>query len=200
MKQTMWLASCAMGMAAALFGQGRGAHMGGGRMGGFSREGPAAGGGFSSAREHQASAQASRQTPSSMQASRQQYASGAQANREQTATGMQASREQTATGMQSSAQVYHGSYTHTVTAYPAYPAWDAGRAAVAGVTGAAIGAAAASSASHSAPVYVASPACAAPIEVPVGSMTYFRCGSYWYTQGYGPNGPTYVQVAPPPGF
>jgi hypothetical protein len=132
-----------------------------------------------------------------MQASRQQYASGAQANREQTATGMQASRERTATEMQSSAQVYHGSYAHTVTAYPA---WDAGRVAAAGVTGAAIGAAAASSASHSAPVYVASPACTAPIEVPVGSMMYFRCGSYWYTQGFGPNGPAYVQVAPPPGF
>jgi len=182
-------------MAAAVLGQGRGAHMGGGRGGGFSRESPAAGGGFSSARGREG-AQASRQTPSSMQASRQQYGSGAQANREQTATGMQASREQTVTGMQSSAQAYHGSYTHTVTAYPA---WDAGRVA-AGVTGAAIGAAAASSASHSAPVYVASPSCAAPMEVPVGSMTYFRCGSYWYTQGFGPNGPAYVQVAPPPGF
>jgi len=191
MKRTLWLASCAVGMAAAVLGQGRGAHMGGGRGGGFSRESPAAGGGFSSARGREG-AQASRQTPSSMQASRQQYASGAQANREQTATGMQASREQT--------EVYHGTYTHTVTAYPAYPAWDAGRVAAAGVTGAAIGAAAASSASHSAPVYVASPACTAPIEVPVGSMTYFRCGSYWYTQGFGPNGPTYVQVAPPPGF
>ena len=117
MKRTLWLASCAVGMAAALLGQGRGAHMGGGRGGGFSREGPAAGGGFSAARERQG-AQASREAPSSMQASRQQFASGAQANREQTATGMQASREQTVTGMQSSAQVYHGSYTHTVTAYP----------------------------------------------------------------------------------
>jgi hypothetical protein len=140
---------------------------------------------------------ASRQTPSSMQASRQQYASGAQANREQTATGMQASREQTATGMQSSAQQYHGSYGHVT----AYPAWDAGAGRVAAVaTGAAIGAAAVSSASSSAPVYVASPACSAPIEVPVGGMTYFRCGSYWYTQGFGPNGPAFVAVPPPPGF
>ena len=193
MKRAYWLASWGVGIVAALVVPAvHNAHAGGGgRMGGFSREGPAAGGGFSAARGREG-AQASRQTPSSMQASRQQYASGAQANREQTATGMQASREQT--------EVYHGTYTHTVTAYPAYPAWDAGRVAAAGVTGAAIGAAAASSASHSAPVYVASPACAAPIEVPVGSMTYFRCGSYWYTQGFGPNGPAYVQVAPPPGF
>lgn len=198
MKRSYWLASCGVGIVAALLVPAvHNAHAGGGRGGGFSREGPAAGGGFSSARERQGG-QFNRQTPSSMQASRQQYASGAQANREQTATGMQASREQTVTGMQSSAQAYHGSYTHTTV--NAYPAWDAGRAAAAGFTGAAIGAAAASSASHSAPVYVASPACAAPIEVPVGSMTYFRCGSYWYTQGFGPNGPAYVQVAPPPGF
>ena len=189
MKRAYWLASWGVGIVATLLVPAvHNAHAGGGRMGGFSREGPAAGGGFSAARERQG-AQFNRQTPASMPASRQQFASGAQANREQTATGMQASREQT--------EVYHGSYTHTVTAYPA---WDAGRAAAAGVTGAAIGAAAASSASHSAPVYVASPACAAPIEVPVGSMTYFRCGSYWYTQGFGPNGPAYVQVAPPPGF
>jgi hypothetical protein len=192
MKRTTCLVSCAVGIAAALLvpavhnlhaGGGRG-----GRAGGFSRESPAAGGGFSSAREHQGGAQASRQ----------QYASGAQANREQTATGMQASRERTATEMQSSAQQYHGSYAHTVTAYPA---WDAGAGRVAAAaTGVAIGTAAASSASHSAPVYVASPACSAPIEVPVGSMMYFRCGSYWYTQAFGPNGPAFVAVAPPPGF
>jgi hypothetical protein len=68
MKRTLWLASCAVGMAAALLGQGRGAHMGGGRGGGFSREGPAAGGGFSAARERQG-AQASWEAPSSMRES-----------------------------------------------------------------------------------------------------------------------------------
>jgi len=141
MKRSYWLASCVVGIAAALLVPAvHSARPGGGRAGGFSRESPAAGGGFSSAHGREGSAQASRQTPSSMQASRQQYASGAQANREQTATGMQASRERTATEMQSSAQAYHGTYTHTTV--NTYPAWDAGRVAVA-ATGVAVGAAAA---------------------------------------------------------
>jgi hypothetical protein len=194
MKRTLWLANCAMSVVALL---GPAAGAAGAR--GFSRESPAASGGFASrggsAHERQGSAQMSRQqTPSSMQTSHQQYASSAQANREQTATGMQSSRERTATEMQR----YHGSYYHAASSYPA---WDAGAGLAAATTGAAIGAAAASS--RSAPpaqVYVASLPCGAPAAVPVGSTTYFRCGSSWYAQGYGPNGPTFVVVAPPPGY
>ena len=199
MKRALWLANCTLGMAVALIGPAENAHARGGRGGGgFSRESPAATGGFSShsgsAQERQA--QSSRQqTATGMQSSRQQYASGAQASREQTATGMQTSREQTAMGMQSSAQQYHGSYPYAAS----HPAWDAGARFAAATTGAAIGAAAASSTAH-AHVYMASPPCAAPTIVPVGSMKYFGCGSSWYTQGYGPNGPTLVAVAPPPGF
>jgi hypothetical protein len=206
MKRALWLANCAMGLAAVLLGPAvEKAHARGGREGGgFSRESPAATGGFSShagsAQGRQGSAQWSRQqTPSSMQSSHQQYASGAQASREQTATGMQSSRQQTATGMQSSAQQYHGSYPNVASSYSA---WDAGAGSVAAATtGAVIGAAAvASASSHPAPVYVASPPCAAPAVIPVGSVKYFQCGSSWYTQGYGPNGPTLVAVPPPPGF
>jgi hypothetical protein len=203
MKRALWLANCAMGLAVALMiGPVENAHARGGREGGgFSRESPAASGGFSSrygpAQGRQGSAQSSReQTATGIQSSHQQYASGAQASRQQTATGMQSTREQAATGMQSSAQQYHRSYPYTAS----HPAWDAGAFAAA-ATGAAIGAAAASSkAPPPAQVYVASPPCATPTLVPVGSMEYFGCGSSWYTQGYGPNGPTFVAVAPPPGF
>jgi hypothetical protein len=198
MKRSLWLGNCAMGVVALL-----GPAVGAAGARGFSRESPATGGGLSSrggsAHERQGSAQMSRpQTPSSMQTSHQQYASSAQANREQTATGMQSSRERTATEMPSSAQQYHGSYYHAASSYPA---WDAGAGLAAATTGAAIGAAAASS--RSAPpaqVYVASLPCGEPDVIPVGSTTYFRCGSSWYAQGYGPNGPTFVVIAPPPGY
>lgn len=205
MKRAMWFATCVMGMAAVLVGPAaeKALARGGRGGGGFSRESPAASGGFSSQaaspQGREGSAQSSRQpTPSSMQSSHQQYAAGAQASREQTATSMQSSREHTATGMQSSAQQYHGSYPHAASSYPA---WDAGAGRVAAATtGVAIGAAAASTSSAPAPVYVAGPPCAAPAVIPVGSMQYFQCGSSWYTRGYGPNGPTFVVVAPPPGF
>ena len=82
--------------------------------------------------------------------------------------------------------------------------WDEGTG-LAIVTGAAIGAAVASSDSSStsgssSPEYVASPPCSAPMAVAVGSTTYYQCGSSWFTEGYGPNGPAYVAVAPPPGY
>ena len=169
MNRALWLANCTLGMTVALVSLVGNAHGRGGREGGggFSRESPAASGGFSS---HAGSAQ-----------ERQGRA--------------QSSREQTATGMQSSAQQYRGSYPYAAS----HPAWDAGAGFAAATTGAAIGAAVVSSTAH-AQMYVASPPCAAPTIVPVGSMKYFGCGSSWYTQGYGPNGPTLVAVPPPPGY
>lgn len=230
MKSQFWCPSPAISLVVVFLGlivQGASAR-GGRGGGGFSRESPAAGGSFSSHSgskpESQGSAQSSRQHyGSSAQSSRQQYGSSAQSSREQTATGMQSSREQTATGMQSSheqtatgmqssreqtatsrqssAQQYHGAYPYATSTN-----WDAGVGLAAATTGVAIGSAAASSRAvqpSSTGVYAmptASQLCASPTVIPVGGMNYFKCGSAWYTQAFGPSGPTYVSVAPPPGF
>jgi hypothetical protein len=198
----------------------QGASARGGRGGGgFSRESPAAGGSFSSHsasrpepqgsaqsnhQQYGSSAQSSRQQyGSSAQSSREQTATGMQSSREQTATGMQSSREQTATGMQSSAQRYHGASPYATSASTD---WDAGVGVAAATTGVAIGTAAVSSMAaqpSSTGVFTmptASQLCASPTVIPVDGMNYFKCGSAWYTQAFGPSGPTYVSVAPPPGF
>jgi hypothetical protein len=149
----------------------------GGRGGGFSRESPAAGGSLSS----RANSTQGRQ-------------SGAQESRPQSAARGQANREQTSTGIKSSTQQYHVTHVEE--------GWDAGTG-IAVATGAAIGAAAANSGTATsgatAPPTTGAP-CAAPTVVSAGNVTYFGCGSLWYTEVYGPSGPTFVQVAPPTGY
>jgi hypothetical protein len=201
MKQLLWALPCAMTVmflvSAAEYAHARG-------RGGFSREGPAASGGFASRSEsmrgHEGGFQSSRQqSAAGAQASRQQYGAHAQASRQQEANSLQSSREQTAQGMQSRAQQYRGAYPYAASAYPA---WDAGAGAAA-MTGAAIGAAAASLMHPAAAAYAATAPgqpCANPMAVPAGDMNYLKCGSAWYTQAFGPSGPMFVQVAPPPGF
>jgi hypothetical protein len=39
-----------------------------------------------------------------------------------------------------------------------------------------------------------------PNTVVIQGVTYYRCGSSWYTQAYGSNGPIYTPVPPPPGY
>ena len=65
--------------------------------------------------------------------------------------------------------------------------------------GAAIGAAAAASTvpPAAATAHTAGQPCANAITVPVGQDTYFRCGSAWYREAYGPAGPTFVAVGSP---
>jgi hypothetical protein len=164
----------------------------GGEFHGFSRESPAAAGSFAS----RAGAMEGR--AGGFQANRQQYKSGAQASRQQEANRLQSSREQTAQGLQSNAQQYRGSYPYG--AY-GYPNWDAGAGLAAATAGAALGAAAASARAPSTSAgSVASQPCAAPENITVEGMTYFRCGSAWYTQAYGPAGPTFMPVSPPAGL
>ena len=122
---------------------------------------------------------------SSAQASRQQQASSAQANRQ---------------------EVYEDEH------------WDAqGKGLAIAATGAVVaGTVAAVSSATAQPAAVAQPAqfatdpatappaapappCANPATVSAGGVTYTKCGSTWYTQAYGANGPVYVQSAPPPG-
>ena len=185
MKRKMFLAPCTVGLVIVFLGatlpqgysRGGGGFHGGGAShgGGFSREGPAAGGSLSS-------------RAGSMQGGQR----SAQASRQQ-AVSAQANRQQTAAAIQSRAQQYHAPYP--------YNNWDAGRG-LAVATGAAIGAAVANSVTGSAttPTYSSGQPCADMTVVSAGDMQYFRCGSVWYSQAYGPSGPTFVQVAAPPGY
>jgi len=147
--------------------------------GDFSRESPAAAGSL-----------ASRPEPMRGQANRMEYGQHAQASRQQEANALQSNREQAARNLQNNAQRYRG-------AYPS--GWDAGAGWAAAATGAAIGAAATSYAvpADATAAYPTGQPCANPEAVPVGSTTYFRCGSSWYAQAYGPAGPTFVAVGPP---
>src|SRR5262249_12683372 len=138
------------------------------------------------------------QTATGMQASRQQYGSSAQASRQQYGSSAQAERGQNATGVETSARQDRGSGSF---ARSSYCPLGAG-AGLAAATGAAIGAAAAYAglAAPSTGEYSAGGPCSAPTVVSAGNMKYFQCGAVWYTQAYGPSGPTFVQVAPPAGY
>src|SRR5215475_5321990 len=95
MKKQFWALPCAVALAWILLGPASGSAYARGRGGrGFSREGPAAHGGFAS-RERAMEGHEGR-----FQAGRQQYAAGAQANREQYAAQAQGSRQQEANVLQ----------------------------------------------------------------------------------------------------
>jgi hypothetical protein len=206
--------SYAVGLACIFLGPASGSGDARGR-GGFSREGPAAHGGFASrsegmrgreegfaSRGAMGGGEASRQQyAAGAQANREQYASHAQANRQQEANALQSSREQAARNMQANVQQYRGAYPYGAAAYPA---WDAGaRAAALGAaaaTGAAIGTAAGTSmapSSGAAGGYASSQPCAAPVVVAVAGTQFFRCGSGWYREAMGPSGPTFIAVSRP---
>jgi len=189
-----------------LYARGRGGGGGFGRggfghadfpRGGFSHEGPAAAGGFASRPAsmpgHQGGFRPS--TPQG-QANRMEYGQQAQASRQHEANALQSNREQAARNLQNNAQQYRGAYPYGGLGYPA---WDAGAGWAAAATGAAIGAAAASSAApgYGSSAYPADQPCVNAESVPVGATTFFRCGSSWYTQAYGPAGPTFVPASPP---
>jgi multidrug efflux pump subunit AcrA (membrane-fusion protein) len=198
MKLQFWSVPCAMGLVAVFLGPMiENAYAGRGGGGGRSRESPAASGSLSSR-----SAQPSRQqTATGAQSSRQQAASSAQSSRQQAASSAQSSRQQAASSAQSSRQQAAAGYSDPY-------GWDAGTGLAVVATGAAVGAVVGSSTSATAQgqpsTTYATPApvelCASPTVVPVGGVKYFNCGSAWYTEAYGPSGPTYVQVAAPPGF
>ena len=77
----------------------------------------------------------------------------------------------------------------------------AGLAAVA--TGAAIGAAAGSVTGYpsaSGAGYSAGQPCANTVVAPDTGVTYYNCGSAWYTRAYSPGGPVFIAVNRPPGL
>ena len=166
---------------------GRGFRGGGGfahREGGFSREGPAAGGGFASR--------------SGLMEGRQQFGQRALAGRQQEANGLLSNRQQLARRWQSRAEQRRG-YPY----WAGYPGWDAGAGLAALGAGAAIGAAAGSSTAYpsaSGSGYSAAQPCANAVVAPGTGVTYYNCGAAWYTKAYGPNGPVFVAVNRPPGL
>jgi hypothetical protein len=154
-KDRLWFAACAIGLAIAFLGAiiGHGYARGGG---GFMAEAGFAAAASRGKARQLSGAVSSRagSTPGwqhSGQASRQEYGANAQANREQTATGMQASHEQAARNLQSNAQQYRGGYPYAV---GPHANWDAGAgvAAAAGIGLAAATGAAGAAAGYPEPV------------------------------------------------
>jgi hypothetical protein len=199
-----WSLPVAIGLAAmvaalpteCVYARGRPGGGGFGR-GGFSRGGPAAAGSFASRPASMPGHAAGfRSSMPQGQANRMEYGQHAQASRQQEANTLQSNREQAARNLQSNAQQYRGAYPYRGLGYPA---WDAGAGWAAAATGAAIGAAATSWAApgYGSSAYPASQPCGNAESVLVGSTTFFRCGSSWYTQAYGPEGPTFVPASPP---
>lgn len=208
MKRSFWSSVCAVGFSLALLGtivDGASAQRGGGRGGGRSsgggtapsREGPAATGSMSSGSASGGSGQRA-QARGENQAARQDSRGDAQAGRQATASNVQANR----------IEAYNDNN------------WDEGKGLAIVATGAVVagtvsaissaGAAPPPPPPQGAPAQFATapatppppapgPPCANAQEVPVGEVTYTKCGSTWYTMAFGANGPVYVQSAPPPG-
>jgi len=184
----------------------------GGGGGGFSRESPAANGGLSSGSgrgtQGRAAAQDRGATAGQSQAgqSRAGQTGENQAARQESRASAQASRQQYGASAQSSRQEAYDDQH-----------WDQGKGLAIAATGAAVvGTVGAVRAASAPPPVAAQPSefttapatpppaapaapCENPTVVPSGGVSYARCGSAWYTQAYGANGPTWVQSAPPPG-
>ena len=207
MTRRFWPIVCATGLTVSLIGTiandghaQRGAERGrraaGSAGGGFSREGPAASGGLSSRSSGAPAQQTRARDTGENQAARQDSRAGAQASRQQSRSSAQSSRQ----------EVYEDEH------------WDEGKGLAVAATGVLVAGTAAAAASAVAapppaaavpssqfatpaatPLPPAAAPCASPTSVPVGEVTYSKCGSTWYTQAYGANGLVYVQSAPPPG-
>jgi hypothetical protein len=170
--------------------------------GSFSRGGVAAGGGLSSGASgasRQASQGQRQSAQSASQGSRQDAMGERQSSRQDTGTERQSSRQDAAAGRQDSRQdaAQSGDYH--------YNNWDSGDAAAGFVAGAIVGGAAAAAATSAPATVVAVPA--GPVGPPcnvapvaVSGVPYYRCGSTWYTEGYGSAGVVYMPVPPPPGY
>ncbi len=181
--------------------------------------------GRASGRQQQlSSSQQSRQQQlQTSQQSRQQQQQSAQQSRQQQQSQQQQSRQQTYTqttqSRQQAAQSYQGAYANRAYYPPAAavyaPAARAeyidnntvsnGEAAALAVGTAAVGyavAKAGSSANTSSSSASSSPASSGglpcnPTTKVVKGVTYYQCGSNWYTQAYGSTGVMYMPVSPP---
>jgi hypothetical protein len=100
-----------------------------------------------------------------------------------------------------------GYYYPPAGGYYGYDHWDDGEVALLGLGAAAVGAMAGYAAGESNASNSYSPAPSTPVAPPcsaspvvVKGVTYYPCGSTWYSQGYSANGPVYTPVAPPEGY
>ena len=180
-------------------GGGRGAAGTTGSSTGFSRDGAAATGGLSS--RSGVPRQGGQSGQSGQTGQRGQVSGQSAEQRGQN----QAARQESRQSMQS----------NRIEAYEDNQ-WDAGKGlAIAGGAALAAGTVAAISSAATAPPPPGVAPGAAPVAAPApatlpppcanaqvaaaGDITYYQCGSAWYTLAYGANGPAYVQSAPPPG-
>jgi hypothetical protein len=138
---------------------------------------------------------------SQSQAQRQQYSNENVATRQQGSTARAQDRQQ-------AAQSYHGGYSSD---YHDDNNWDDGEVAAVAVGAAAIGAMAGYASGQANTTQTSAPAPVYPAPAPTGNaglpctpnttvvegVTYYQCGSSWYTQAYGSNGVIYMPVAPP---
>jgi hypothetical protein len=110
---------------------------------------------------------------------------------------------------QQTAQSYQGAY-YGGGYYHDDDDWDDGEVAAVAVGAAALGAvggyAAGQSSASSTVVYTTPPPAGytslpcTPSVIAVSGVTYYQCGSTWYTQAYGGSGVSYMVVAPPSGY
>ena len=163
--------------------------------------------------------QTQRQSAASQsQAQRQSYSSQKQAQRQQYSNTNVQSRQTTA---QNDQGTYYGSGYHPPAgSYPPPAAraeyydehtWDDGEVAAVGVGAAALGAvggyAAGKSSASSTTTAAAPPPSSGSGGLPcvpntavVKGVTYYQCGSNWYTQAYGSGGVMYIPVPPPSAY
>jgi hypothetical protein len=163
--------------------------------------------------QSRAQQQQSRQSAASQnQAQRQQYSNQNVETRQQGSTDRTQSRQAT---VQNSGAYYSGGYRPPPAGYSAAAradyydehTWDDGEVAAVGLGAAAVGAMAGYAAGNS----QSSQGTASQAPAPSGSgglpctpntkvvsgVTYYQCGSAWYTQAYGSSGVMYIPVAAP---
>ena len=123
-------------------------------------------------------------------------------------------RQQAYTKRQSNRQDYADDHYHGGGYYGGYyddDDWDDGEVAAVAIGSAAVGAmagyAAGTSDTTTSTVVYTSPPPAGYTSLPctpgvivVSGVTYYQCGSSWYTQAYGNSGVTYMPVPPPAGY
>lgn len=183
---------------------------GGGRGGGggFSRSGPAAHGGFAGGASQRTARMATRQAGASersgQRATMQQQGmterSDLRTNRQDQITERQGQRQQSYSERQENRQDYR-SEAREDWQDAANDHWDNryyGYRAGAGAVVAA-GAYAAGRATSSNVTYVTTLPCS-PTTAYLNGVTYYRCGSDWYTRAYSGGNVSYTVVGPPPGY
>ena len=206
-----WLAATFFVVLSPVDTAGAGRFGGGRGGGGFSRSGPAAQGGFAGGASQRTARTATRQAGASersgqraaTQQQRMTERSDLRTNRQDEITERQGQRQETYSERQENRQDYRSearedwqdAANNWDNRYYRYPAG----AAVATGAVVAAGAYAAGRAASSNVTYVTTLPCS-PTTAYLNGVTYYRCGSDWYTRAYAGGSVSYTVVSPPPGY